>query len=124
MISPVLTGVKEDDSVEGRKKLDLNLNERSAASITDDNTLLDAPNTATRMTATKISQQDLPLNHDPPNGPTVYLFVYERSMLDQNFMSMAQKLRLHAFHKLKIEKDMAGSIFELWLSYLVKIYSL
>ena len=64
MISPVLTGVKEDDSVEGRKKLDLNLNERSAASITDDNTLLDAPNTATRMTATKISQQDLPLNHD------------------------------------------------------------
>ena len=55
MISPVLTGVKEDDSVEGRKKLDLNLNERSAASITDDNTLLDAPNTANRMTATKIS---------------------------------------------------------------------
>ena len=65
MISPVLTGVKENESDKSRKKLDLNINERSVASITDDNTLLDAPNTGTRMTATKISQQDQPLNHDP-----------------------------------------------------------
>ena len=55
MISPVLTGVKESDSENGKQKLDLNLNERSAVSIRDDHTLLDAPNTATRMTATKIS---------------------------------------------------------------------
>ena len=33
MISPVLTGVKENDSEHGKQKLDLNLNERSAASI-------------------------------------------------------------------------------------------
>ena len=40
--SPLLTGVKEADyNPKNKKELQLNLNERSAASIRDDNTLLD-----------------------------------------------------------------------------------
>ena len=72
--SPLLTGVKESEykltPPKGKQELNLNLNERSAASIRDDNTLLDEPKSGagTMLTATKRSE------HQPAPGAKTLLY--------------------------------------------------
>ena len=61
-------------------------------------------------------------DRDTENFIKYHLFIYKRSMLDQNLKGLAQKLGLPRPSQVQIEMGVAGSIFELRPPNFVKMH--